>query len=442
MLAEVRRWIRREGLLQPAEPLWVAVSGGVDSMVLLHVLRSLGHPCQVAHVDHGLRGAESDGDRRFVEQAALRLGLPFRSVNVDVQDAKDGRSLQMAARDLRYAWFKELLNEGPDTMALGHHRDDAVETLLLNLLRGIGAHGWGGIPPVTTVAEGRLVRPLLGVGRDAILAYAVQHGILFREDASNADPKYLRNRVRGELLPLMEDLRTGARSTLARASGLLRELHGAARMHLVREAQDLMPDGDGVLRIPLARVANSPAPRLFLLHLLQPAQPHPDLLEQLLEAVEQEATGVGFQVDGYQWTVERGMLARRQLPRSLPAFPIVLDQTVSGSAGPFTWRQCTPDQVDLGQGMNTAWLDLGKLKAPLELRPWRHGDRMRPIGLGGGKLVSDILIDDHTPSSRKAATYVLTSGQAVVWVVGHRMAEGYSPTAATRQVICVTRAPW
>ncbi|MEO8734861.1 MAG: tRNA lysidine(34) synthetase TilS, partial [Flavobacteriales bacterium] len=151
MLAEVRRFMRREAMPTPSSPTWVAVSGGVDSMVLLHVLRELGHTCIVAHVDHGLRGAASDGDCQFVEYHAMRLGLPFRSVRVDVMAAANGISVEMAARELRYGWFSELLFEGPDRLAMGHHRDDATETLLLNLLRGTGTHGWAGIQPVASI---------------------------------------------------------------------------------------------------------------------------------------------------------------------------------------------------------------------------------------------------------------------------------------------------
>mgnify|MGYP003379921224 CR=1 FL=1 len=115
-----------------------------------------------------LRGAESDADRAFVEEQAKCLGLPLRSVRVDPMAAAEGISVQMAARELRYAWFKELLREGPANMALGHHRDDSAETLVLNLMRGIGAHGWAGIPAVTELEEGRICRPLLGVGREPV----------------------------------------------------------------------------------------------------------------------------------------------------------------------------------------------------------------------------------------------------------------------------------
>lgn len=435
MLAEVRRCIRRENMLGPGEPLWVAVSGGVDSMVLLRVMHALGHPCHVAHVDHGLRGAQSDRDRLFVEEAARTLGVPFRSVRVDPKAAGEGLSVQMAARGLRYAWFKELLHEGPGVIALGHHSDDTAETLLLYLLRGIGPKGWSGIPPVTQLPEGRIVRPLLTTGRAAIHEHALRNGISFREDASNADPKYLRNRVRHELLPLMEDLRPGARITLARAAGLLRELHQAARLGTEQELQGAMTDPNDCTCIPLSLIRHSVAPRLLLQRLLEPVHLHPGLVDQLLEAVDQGATGTGFQVGSYQLMVERDNLSVQQGRVGFPMYPVDLSPPFSGAAGPFRWSLCEPGQVNLGQGLGTAWLDLAKLEAPLVLRPWRHGDRMRPIGLKGSKLISDMLIDAHVPARRKAGSYVLTSGDQVAWLVGHRVAEGFAPGPGTRQVL-------
>ena len=224
MLAEVERYIRRERMLEAEQPVLVAVSGGVDSMVLLHVLRALGHPCEVGHVDHGLRGAESDADRAFVEEHCRVNDIPFRVTKVDPKASAKGMevSVQMAGRELRYAWFAELLKELGRPLAMGHHRDDATETLFINLLRGTGAHGWASIPPVS----GNIVRPLLCVDRDAILTYAREDQVQFREDSSNADPKYLRNRIRHELLPLIEAMRPGAHKAIARSVDLLRETDG------------------------------------------------------------------------------------------------------------------------------------------------------------------------------------------------------------------------
>lgn len=424
----------REAMLEPGQDVWVAVSGGVDSMVLLHVLRQLGHPCHVAHVDHGLRGAGSDADRAFVEAYAKEQGLPFKATKVDIRNAAAGGSVQMAAREMRYAWFKELLQAGPHAIALGHHGDDAVETLLINLLRGVGTHGWAGMPAVTQVPEGRFVRPLLGLDRAQVGAYAAEHGIPFREDPSNADPKYLRNRVRRELLPLMEELRPGAAHTLARATRLMREMTEVAALYLGNEARQ-WTDTAGTLRIPLGRLLEGPAPHLLLLHVLAGQQAHPALVGQVLERVADRATGARFHVGDLRLTVERDCLVVDHGPVGFPSITIPEDGVADGTEAPFQWQLVAPEEVDLGRGMGTVWLDMDKLRFPLLLRPWMPGDRMRPVGLKGSKLISDILIDAGAPRDKKEGTYVLVAGDEVVWLEGHRVAEGFSPGPETRQVL-------
>ncbi len=438
MLAEVRRFMRREAMPSANSPTWVAVSGGVDSMVLLHVLRELGHTCLVAHVDHGLRGAASDGDRQFVEDHAMRLGLPFRSVRVDVMAAANGISVEMAARELRYGWFSELLFEGPDRLAMGHHRDDATETLLLNLLRGTGTHGWAGIQPVAAILGGSIYRPLLCVGREEILAYARENNIPFREDASNAEPKYLRNRVRNELLPFLEELRPGSRMTLARATDRLREMTEAASRWTEEATAHLVPNEEGVMRIPVELLRKSSTPHLLLQHLLRDSGPHPDVIDQLIDAIHDGSTGAVFYMGDRRVTMGRDHVLIDRAVDGFPSFPINLAEE-SGAAGPFCWERCKSNALPKAFDPHTAWLDLAKLKEPLVLRPWKAGDRMRPAGLGGSKLVSDLLIDAKVPRNEKAGAYVLVSGETIIWLVGHRLAEGVSANEASAAVLRVVQ---
>lgn len=426
MLAEVRRTIRRHRMLQPGAPLWVAVSGGIDSMVLVHVLRQLGHPCHIAHVDHGLRGSESDGDRMFVEALAKHEGLPFRSVRVDPKAAAKGISVQMAARDLRYDWFRDLLTEGPPVMALGHHRDDAVETLLINLMRGTGSLGWQGIPPVTMLQEGCLCRPMLGISRKQIAAYAQEHGIAFREDASNSDPKYLRNRVRHELLPLLENMRPGAAAVLAREVELLSELSKTSAQQIGREALSVKQAVDGTMRIPLAQLRESQAPHLLLMHLLRGGAVHPGQLDQLIEAVQQGSTGAQFRMGGFTATLAKEHLAFHGAAPAPEEFSIAANEAGQGQHGRFSWRTCMPHEMEFPMGKNTAWLDMAKLQFPLVVRPWQPGDRIRPVGLGGSKLVSDMLIDAGVPRHAKGEVQVVLSGGELVWLAGLRVAQGFS----------------
>lgn len=401
-------------------------------MVLLHVLRALGHPCVVAHADHGLRGMESDGDREFVVQHCreLRVDVVTTRLPVASHAQVQGISVQMAARELRYAWLNELHEADAIPIALAHHADDSIETLFINLLRGAGVHGWAGIPPVS----GPFIRPLLAVHRDAIERYAREHSVLFREDSSNTDPKYLRNRIRHELLPLLEDLRPGARRTLSRSIGLMREIESLGERSGVADlpGSKILENGD--IHVPLTSIDGSPAPLVMLHRLLGPMGFHPDMIERVLDAVRSRATGALFTAGTCQVCVDRVDLIMGAASAEWPS--CIIDPAVSqGQCGPFQWSFGVAPPLNVPKGMEEVVLDADRLAHPLELRPWRAGDRMRPLGLGGSKLVSDILVDAKVPITAKAGTYVLVSDGEVVWLVGHRISEGFQATATSCRIL-------
>jgi tRNA(Ile)-lysidine synthase len=435
MIERVRRYMRLNGLATAGEPLWVAVSGGVDSMVLLHVLRRLGHPCQLAHVDHGLRGAESDGDRAFVEAYCAEHGIPVRTTRVDVTDAlSQGKSVQMAARELRYAWFEELIAEGPVQMALAHHADDAVETLLMGLMRGMGPRSLGGIPP----RRGPFIRPLLGESRAAILAYAEEHQVPFRDDSSNDDPKYLRNRVRHEVLPLLEQVRPGAMQALRRSTVLLHEAGEVLRDELSDRIADLPVEGEG-LHLPFDRLQGMAAPHALLSHVLEGRGFHPDEVGRILRAGQDRNTGARFLSDTHAVHVERDELVIAPLRPAVPEWTIGSPDAVPPAA-PIRFQRVVPDHGSREEPF-TVLLRADRLVFPCLLRPWRAGDRMRPAGLGGSKLISDILIDAKVPRHRKAGVHVLISGGEIAWCCGHRVAEGFQWRLGDGEALKATFAP-
>ncbi|HPJ51727.1 MAG TPA: tRNA lysidine(34) synthetase TilS [Flavobacteriales bacterium] len=430
MIAErVHRTLLRHRMLEPGQPILVAVSGGVDSMVLLHVLQRLGHPITVLHVDHGLRGAESDADRSFVEEQARRCGWPCQSVRLDVraEAAKPGVSIQMAARELRYAWFRERMNAlGVPVLATAHHRDDAIETLLLNMLRGAGRQGFMGLPPT----RNGIVRPLIEVSRQDIEAFAREQGIAFRDDPSNRDPAYLRNRVRHELLPLLEALHPGARQSLGRATVMLRELGGLTDMALTRELELRVKP----LGLPLSDIRESDHPHALLAAFMQDHPLHPDRVEQVLDSLEAGGSGRCFPVEGGAWLLDREHL--RWMPERRPVATIELGKDLELSPeAPVEARRMTSGDLPAHFGPDDVWLDEDRLAFPLVLRPWRSGDRIRPLGMTGSRLVSDVLTDAKVPLDVKASVRVLESRGTLVWVCGYRLAEGFQADAGSRSVV-------
>lgn len=433
MEAEVLRSLRLHGMPMPPSAIWVAVSGGADSMVLLHVLKGMGFACHAAHADHGLRGAESSADRAFVVEQCGRMGIGVETTTVDVAaHAKTGNSsIEMAARELRYAWFRTLLAKGPAHMALGHHADDAVETLLLNLMRGPGFKGWDGIAPVA----GPFFRPLIAVDRSTVRAYAARHGVAFREDTSNTDPAFLRNRVRHELIPLMERLRAGSAKVMARSLPDLAELVRLGEAE-VEEDLLLLPaiTGDHVI-LPSERILRSRVPRALLLRVLAPHGFHPTVIDRLHTAMLEGAVGAQFHGTEYHITVERDAIVfegQHELP--VAAGTITDDLSTDAPLG-LCMRYCDPQEGGAQRTAAVVRLDADHLRFPLLVRPWQPGDRMRPVGLGGSKLISDILTDAKVPNTERTRHRVVVSGNDIVWLIGLRAAEGYAAGAATHRVL-------
>jgi tRNA(Ile)-lysidine synthase len=432
----VRVYMRKHGP-PPGGSVHVGVSGGMDSMVLVHMLRELGHKLSILHVDHGLRGAESDGDRAFVEAFARDAGIPFAAVEADVRGrhAEGGTSMQMAARELRYAAFRDVLANG-GVLALAHHRDDAVETLLLNLMRGTGPAGLAGIPQETPLGAGKIIRPLLGIGRTEIAAYAAENNIPFREDSSNSDPKYMRNRMRHEVLPLLEELRPGAMRTMGRSLAVLREMADLEGTATGEKIARLTVDGDGNLYIPFTDLVDGKAPLLLLGAIFSDEAHHPDELAQLLEAVHARSLGAKFFFGGREVIVERDHVLVLKAGWAEEAKPISIFGTAGSESG-YSWGIVSPAEVDLSTGMRTAWLDADKLQFPITLRPWHKGDRMRSVGAPGSKLISDILTDAKVPNHYRAAVHVLLSGEEIAWLVGYRIGEGFQAGESPKSVFRV-----
>ena len=433
MISRVRRYILRHTMADPREPLWVGVSGGIDSMVLLHLLQRLGHPVSVVHVDHGLRGEESEADRMFVEAFCDQRAIPFvsRTVNVVVFKEERNASIQMAARELRYRIFEEVQAMRPMKIALAHHADDAIETLMIELMRGTGLRGWRTIPPVS----GTVIRPMLCLSREEILEYARRHGIEHREDSSNTQLKYLRNRVRLELLPLMEQIRAGTRRSLARSVELLREMDVAMQHHLAGSETGVVRVGEEK-HIPLASILSSGVPRAFLLHLLREHGFHPDRIDDLLNASEDKRIGSAFIGESIRAIVDREYLILSPIVSGIREWTIATLEDLPADL-PYELRVADVKDTKFTDGSGVHWLAMEKVQFPLIIRPWRSGDRMRPLGMRGSKLISDILIDAKISLTGKERTYVIESNGRIAVLIGHRISEDLKVDEGTREVLRV-----
>ncbi|MCY7351776.1 MAG: tRNA lysidine(34) synthetase TilS [Cytophagaceae bacterium] len=413
----------------------LAVSGGVDSVVMAELFHRAGIPFGVAHCNFGLRDADSDGDEAFVRQRAERYGVPFFTKRFDTKTFAEtyGLSVQLGARKLRYEWFKEILDSARfDYLATAHHRDDALETLLLNLSRGAGLAGLAGIP----VWQGRVVRPLLSASREAIEQFAAENNLSWREDRSNATDDYPRNFVRHHVVPLLRQLNPNLHETL----GQTLEQLAAARRLLASQAEALREvawrrEGE-VHFLAIEKLRQAPEPLLLLHELLRPLGFRYRQSGAIWAAVDGP---VGKQFHSPTHTLTKDRLALIVTPKLANADERFFLQKEDNfmETPDFRLRFFIQEKVQLVFENNPrqASFDADLLTFPLTLRRWQPGDWFCPLGMNGRrKKVSDLLIDTKIPRSLKARVWVLVSGESLVWVLGHRMDERFRVTPQTGRI--------
>lgn len=492
---QVQAAVARHEMLTADDTVVVGVSGGADSLCLLHVLRQLapaaGVALHVGHLHHGIRGAEADADARFVAEICAAWGVACTVEHADVPALarKEGLSLEEAARQARYAFLGGLARRlGGRTLAVAHHADDQVETVLMHFIRGAGLGGLRGMAPVSPLdelrlpgaAEGgvariRLIRPLLAVPRTAIEAYVATLGVMPRFDRSNLDTTYLRNRLRHELIPLLESYNPNFRAVVQRTATalagdyeLLREQTSRTWPQVVRSAtaeaviydlaalralpealqRSLLREGIHRLRFSLRNVgwlhvedaltvarhghtgaaATLPAGLMLTLGygqavLADAGYAPPDDAPQLAgdEPLPVAVPGITPLPEGH-WALATWRLARAGLPAD--------------------WR--TPaEEADAEAGLPTrrVYLDAERLAAPLALRPRHPGDRFLPLGLGHHQAVREYMINARLPARLRPKWPLLVCGGEIVWIVGCRLDGRFALRPETREVLAVELRP-
>lgn len=401
--------------------LILALSGGIDSMVLSDLLLQAKADFVVAHCNFHLRGEESDGDERFVRDYASRNGLTIyvKQFETEVYAKEQGISIEMAARELRYAWFEELRQQlGYDLIAVAHHADDQLETFFINLLRGAGLRGLKGMQSVS----GHIIRPLLDVSRTEIQHYAEEHQLQWREDHTNAETLYLRNKIRHELLPVIDGISKEGRSAILKSMS-----HLASENELYRE---LVKEKLASLGVD----ANATEGRLqavdrlseqLLFEWLRDYGFNTDQVRFIHEAIQNGQPGTGFFSPTHRVTIERDGLELRPICQQTDT-PIEL-----------TYQQVKNDaNFVMDPSPEVAQLDYDKLTFPLNLRKWQAGDRFHPLGLHGSKLLSDFFVDQKMTTRQKEECYVLTTANdRIVWVVGRRIDDRFKVTDQTKTIL-------
>ena len=396
--------------------LILALSGGIDSMVLADLLLKGKADFVLAHCNFHLRGEESDGDEQFVRDYASRNGLSIyvKQFDTEAYAKEHGISIEMAARELRYSWFEELRQQlQHDYIAVAHHADDQLETFFINLLRGAGIRGLKGMQPV----NGNIIRPLLNVSREEIHQYAIENGITWREDHTNAETQFLRNKIRHELLPVIDSISKEGRASILKSISHLASENELYRELVKEKLGSIVPQG------VLCSFNNLSEQLLF--EWLRDYGFNTDQVHFIHEALNHSQPGTSFFSPTHRVTIER---------EGLELMPICQQNE--------TPLELSYEQIPNHSGfvMDTsakvAQLDYDKLTFPLQIRKWQAGDRFHPLGMKGSKLLSDFFVDQKMTTRQKEECHLLTTAQdEIVWVVGRRIDERFKVTDQTKTIL-------
>lgn len=442
LLEEFEKYVGENELFTHDDKILLTVSGGVDSMVMMALTAAAGYRFGVAHCNFQLRGAESDEDELLVENEARRYGVEYNNKRFDTTAEMEatGESMEMAARRLRYAWFKELSQEhGYTVIAIAHHINDSIETFFINMLRGTGLRGFTGI----TTQVGHIVRPMMFATRKDIHDYAVAHHIPFREDSSNRSTKYLRNKVRLGLVPMLKEINPQFTTIMRRNIARLSQAQDFITSSMDIIKAEVLEAGGDVKVLHVDRI-NDHLPRNFVVYEILSSEFgfKGDVVDALCHALDNGSTGRRFYSREWVAVVDRGDVAITRITSDDSCETIVNRGAVRSYAGGSVlyYDYCNIDFIDdLDQGENVALLDADKLRFPLVVRRWREGDWFVPFGMSGRKKLSDYLIDKKVSLAEKGRQFVLLSGDDIVWVIGRRLDDRYAITRKTENVLRVIR---
>ncbi len=455
IIKRVSTFIRRNHLLPPPSAkgftVVVGLSGGADSVALTHILQRLGYDLRLTHCHFGLRGEESDRDADFCAAYARRLGLPLRTVCFDTESELrlSPQSVETLCRELRYSWWEEeyrapydsIMDDGEKAVRLcvGHHQDDAIETMLFHLMRGTGIKGLLGIPS----RNGWIARPLLCLSHQEILDYLKENRLDYVTDSTNLQNDYTRNKIRNLLLPLMEQINPNARKGIIKSICNLADTEYLASLGLNialdEELGYIDHDGVSIRTLNRSTFDLDALTKGVLYEFLKAYMRRPEgLIPDILSAIDRNTKNRIFRTDEIYLciTEDQLLLTSAQGPGGTPFdwmpgsghnpmsryFSITIGDRASA-------RLYNPDR-------ESACFDLQKLIYPLHFRHWQKGDRIRPLGMKGYKLVSDLFSDAHLSPIEKEQAWVVTDATGrIAWVSGLRMSEEFRVEPFTHRVL-------
>jgi tRNA(Ile)-lysidine synthase len=431
-LPHIQAYIDNHRLLNAGDRVIVGLSGGGDSIAMLHILRALGYECVAAHCNFHLRNEESDRDETFVQQFCCEQGIELHTISFDTygyMKAK-GLSLEMAARELRYQWFENLSQTlGVSKIAVAHHQDDSVETVLINLVRGSGIKGLTGISP----CNGKIIRPLLCLTRNDIRTYIAQHNIPFVEDSSNAEDIYLRNKIRLNILPELEKMNPAIRRTISQTSAYLKTVETIYRQQIDVEISKIFQNNT----IDIPALLATAYPETILFELLHPYGFNAAVIKNICES----ATGISgkfFHSDNYRLVKDRTVFIlekRNQIENKI----VYIDESTTDINEPISLKISNikkEGDFNIEKDERVLLVDKSLLSFPLHIRKWKQGDRFVPFGMKGTKKLSDYFSDHKFSLSDKDSCRLLCNADdRIIWIIGERSDNRFRLSETTVDIV-------
>ncbi len=439
MLEKFLVYIADNRLLTDKHKVLLAVSGGIDSIVMMHLFHEAKFKPNIAHCNFNLRATESDDDELFVLEMAKKLNMRHHTASFETTDyaGKNNLSVQMAARELRYNWFNELAKKfNYDCIAIAHNRDDLVETLLINLSRGTGIKGLTGIKP----KQNKIIRPLLFASRSKIEEYAKLRKIKYREDSSNDNIKYQRNLIRHKIIPLFEKLNPSFKETIVRESEILYSTYKVYKQDLekINKEITIQYTPDHVLSI--GKILSLKLTPEILYDLLDEYGFSYSTVQNIFNSLKEES-GKLFYSRNYVLLKDRKTLVIEALQKTIHDESFELKRDITNIDFPIHLRfsENTKDEnFKLSTGKKSIALDFDLLSYPLKLRRWQKGDYFYPLGMKNKKKLSDFFMDRKINRLDKEKLWLLTSETDIVWIVGHQIDDRYKVTSKTMHLLLIT----
>jgi tRNA(Ile)-lysidine synthase len=437
MIEDFKRFTIEKSLVKPGDKILLTVSGGIDSMVMTWIFHHLHYNIAIAHCNFSLRGLESDKDEELVHHFATEHNIPFYCIKFETKvfAKKNGLSVQMAARELRYKWFEEIRNEyGYDSIAVAHNLNDNIETLLINLARGTGLAGMAGMKPVNN----RIIRPLLFATRRNIIEFRDQHNIEFREDKSNADTKYIRNKIRHQIIPLLKDINPSIETTLNETAERFSGFNEIVSEYISGIRDSMVQQKDQLITYNISALKNYLHNKVILFELFRPYGITSALLSDLIKIIEGKTGGQIITV------THRIIKNRKEIVVSDEEINNEISYTIENIRdfrifpGISSARNVRlTDNFEINSDPHIACIDSEKVSFPFIIRKWKAGDHFYPLGMNQKKKLSDYFIDNKYSKFDKENIFILESDGEIVWIIGDRLDNRFRITSSTTKGLLI-----